>query len=54
MLSINEKGMQDSQPHATFQRLGFHIMTHCQMLTEIKGKIHIRLSQITGLSVSIL
>lgn len=54
-LSINEKCMQDTQAVLNFNELcGSNVMKLCQMLTEIKGKIHMEPSQITALSVNIL
>lgn len=55
MLSVNEKCMQGAQLLLNFNELcGSNVMKLCQMLTEIKSKIHMELSQITASSVSIL
>lgn len=55
VLSVNEKCMQGTQLLLNFNELcGSNVMKLCQMLTEIKGKIHMELSQITALSVNIL
>lgn len=55
MLSVNEKCMQGAQLLLNVNELrGSNVMKLCQMLTEIKSKIHMELSQITASSVSIL
>lgn len=55
VLSVNEKCMQGTQLLLNFNELcGSNAMKLCQVLTEIKGKIHMELSQITVLSVNIL
>lgn len=55
VLSVNEKCMQGSQLLLNFNELcGSNVTKLCQVLTEIKGKIHMELSQITNLSVNIL
>lgn len=55
VLSVNEKCMQGAQLLLNFNELcGSNVRKLCQMLTEIKSKIHMELSQITASSVSIL